>query len=62
MALAYPERTWTYEDLLALPDDGKRYEIIEGELFEMTGPNGKHVWTVVNLNELLLPYVKAMGG
>ena len=62
MALAYPERTWTYEDLLALPDEGKRYEIIEGELFEMTGPNGKHVWTVVNLNELLLPYVKAMGG
>ena len=23
---------WTYEDLFTLPDDGKRYEIIEGDL------------------------------
>jgi hypothetical protein len=28
-------RTWTYEDLFRLPDDGKRYEIIDGDLFEI---------------------------
>ena len=27
-----PAGTWTYDDLLSLPDDGRRYEIIEGDL------------------------------
>jgi Uma2 family endonuclease len=36
MALAKPADTWTYEDLLTLPDDGRRYEIIVGELYEMS--------------------------
>ena len=62
MARAYPERTWTYEDLLALPDDGKRYEIIGGELYEMPGPNGEHAAAVVNLIVLLAPFVQALRG
>lgn len=24
---------WTYEDFLRLPDDGRRYEVIEGVLY-----------------------------
>lgn len=33
---------FTYEDYLLLPDDGKRYEIIEGELYMAPAPNTKH--------------------
>ena len=42
-------RTYTHDDLLAMPDDGKRYEIIDGELFEMTGPFRPHQWAVGRL-------------
>jgi Uma2 family endonuclease len=45
MAVVAPpalERPLTYEDLEAMPDDGKRYELINGELFELTGPTPKH--------------------
>lgn len=35
-------KIWTYEDYLALPDDGNRYEIIEGELYVTPAPNTDH--------------------
>jgi Uma2 family endonuclease len=62
MATTTPVRTWTYEDLFRLPDDGKRYEIIEGELFEMPGPNFEHSTAVLNLIAILLPVVTSIGG
>jgi Uma2 family endonuclease len=37
---------WTYDDLCQLPDDGKRYEILEGELYELPGPLSVH-WQLV---------------
>lgn len=52
-----PAGTWTYEDLFSLPDDGKRYEIIEGELYEMPSLSGAHAKTIINLIALLLPIV-----
>lgn len=34
MAMRRPEPGfWTYEDLQALPDDGRRYEIVRSTLF-----------------------------
>jgi Uma2 family endonuclease len=33
---------WTYEDYAALPDDGNRYEVIDGILYLMPGPNTPH--------------------
>jgi hypothetical protein len=33
---------FTYEDLEQFPDDGKRREIIGGELYTMLSPNPKH--------------------
>lgn len=33
---------WTSQDLLALPDDGKRYEIIDGELYMSRQPHWNH--------------------
>src|SRR5262245_65797687 len=62
MAVTKPAGTWTYEDLLALPDDGKHYEIIAGELYEMPAPNWDHAMTIMNLLLLLAPVVQALGG
>lgn len=31
-----PQGQWTYADYVALPDDGTRYEIIDGVLYQMT--------------------------
>jgi Uma2 family endonuclease len=62
MAEIKPAGAWTYEDLFALPDDGRRYEIIEGELYETPAPNLAHAATIMNLIALLLPIVSTMGG
>lgn len=32
----------TYEDLLDFPQDGKRYEIVGGELFVAASPSTEH--------------------
>ena len=50
MAVTKPAGTWTYDDLFSLPDDGKRYEIIEGELYEMPAPSLDHAVTIANLH------------
>ena len=62
MALTKPAGTWTYDDLLALPDDGKRYEIIEGELYEMPAPSWAHATVIANLITMLVPLVATLGG
>ena len=62
MAITKPAGTWTYEDLFSLPDDGRRYEIIEGELYEMPAPNLVHATVVMNLIALLLPIVASLNG
>src|SRR5205807_1949534 len=41
---------WTSADLEVFPDDGKRREIIDGELFVSKAPSWEHQWT---LSELL---------
>jgi Uma2 family endonuclease len=63
MVLTKPESgAWTYEDLLRLPDDGKRYEIIEGMLYEMPSPLLAHAQVIANLIAALLPVVARLGG
>jgi Uma2 family endonuclease len=52
---------WTYEDLAALPDDGTRYEIIEGELLPMTGVLLGHAIAFRNLVLLLAPLFERTG-
>jgi Uma2 family endonuclease len=62
MATRQPEHYWTYEDLLALPEDGKRYEIIEGVLHEMPAPNLDHAAVIMNLIlYVFAPLVKSLG-
>ncbi len=50
---------FTYSDLLSAPEDGKRYEIFEGELIVSTSPGEKHQRIVINLVGIFLPYVKS---
>lgn len=41
--------SWTYADWEQLPDDGKRYEIIEGVLYVTTAPSNFHQWVISRL-------------
>lgn len=62
MALSKPAGDWRYEDLFSLPDDGRRYEIIEGALYEMPAPSVDHATTIFNLVLLLAPVIQSLGG
>jgi len=44
---------WTIHDLDLLPDDGKRYEIIDGELYVSKQPDWQHQLVCVQLASLL---------
>lgn len=47
----------TIDDLDSLPDDGNRYEIIEGELFVSRAPNLKHQRVSINIVAMFLAYL-----
>jgi Uma2 family endonuclease len=51
----------TYADYAALPDDGKRYELLDGELFAMPSPSTWHQVIAANLVWALEGYVRARG-
>ncbi|GIW00301.1 Uma2 family endonuclease [Roseiflexus sp.] len=40
---------WTLADWEALPDDGNRYEIIDGVLYMTTAPHSFHQWIILSL-------------
>lgn len=44
-----PQGQWTYEDYRRLPDDGWRYEVIEGELRMNPAPSTSHQDTSIGL-------------
>ena len=52
---------WTVERLHALPDDGKRYEIIDGELHVTPAPGAPHQELVFELAKRLDTYMKGTG-
>ena len=52
-------RTWTREAVLALPDDGNRYELVDGELLVTPSPRRNHQIGVRELFRLVDPYVRA---
>lgn len=49
----------TYADLCAMPDDGKRYELFEGDLIVTPSPTDDHQHMVTKLAAALDPYVTA---
>jgi Uma2 family endonuclease len=44
---------WTYADWEQLPDDGNRYEIIDGVLYVTTAPSSFHQWVIRGLWEYI---------
>lgn len=44
-----PQGQWTYEHWETLPDDGNRYEIIDGVLYVTTAPSSFHQWIISRL-------------
>src|SRR6266851_2987465 len=51
----------TYEDLRKMPEDGKRYELIDGEVYMTPSPNTKHQTIVGNLHMALRQFVDNRG-
>lgn len=48
---------WTYDDYLRLPDDGQRYEIIEGVLYVANAPSSIHQFTVLEIARQMANFV-----
>lgn len=56
---AWPvQGSWTYEDYLRLPDDGRRYEVIRGFLYVSPAPSLPHQYCVAQLGYYLTAWVK----
>jgi Uma2 family endonuclease len=59
---AVPQRAWTREDYRRLPEGPPYFELIDGELVEMTRPQREHYEAHRYLIEVLSPYVRQLGG
>ena len=57
MAMPEMARKWTREMVLALPDDGNRYELFDGELLVTPSPTMPHQHAVALLWSAIAPYV-----
>ncbi len=51
----------TYDDYAALPDDGRRYELYEGELVMTPAPRPRHQQVIGNLYLVMVEHVRARG-
>lgn len=51
-------KVWTYEDYLQLPEDGNRYEIIEGELYVTPAPGTAHQYSSGKLYRVIAQFVE----
>lgn len=49
LLLRSPDATWDYARWERLPDDGNRYEVIDGVLYMSTAPSLFHQWVVKRL-------------
>ncbi len=52
---------WTYSHYAALPDDGNRYEIIDGVLYMAPSPFGPHQRLAVHISHYFLIHVEEKG-
>jgi hypothetical protein len=56
-----PQGKWTYEDYAALPDDGNRYEVLQGVLYIAPSPGRWHQKAVGMIFHYLLMAVQLAG-
>lgn len=52
----------SYAELARWPDDGRRYELYDGEAIVVPAPNWRHQRIVSNVLELLREYERRVGG
>jgi Uma2 family endonuclease len=53
---------WTVQRVLALPDDGNRYEVVDGELLVTPAPTFHHQDAILSLAWRLRPFVDPAAG
>ncbi len=51
---------WTYQDYANLPNDGHRYEIVDGVLYMVPSPDKWHQTTAGRLFRYLSTYLKIL--
>ncbi len=56
-----PQGNWTYNHYAALPDDGQRYEIVDGVLFMAPSPGSSHQDAVLWIAHYLQIHVRLAG-
>ena len=56
-----PQGSWTYDDYAALPDDGNRYEIVNGVLIMTPAPSPEHQDIVGEIFSALRTHIKLAG-
>jgi Uma2 family endonuclease len=56
--MAYATEPWTLDQLHRLPEDGNRYELLDGELFVTPPPSPAHELLASRLRSELEPYVR----
>ena len=61
MLMALSTSEWTLAELDRLPDDGNKYELVDGELFVTPAPSPAHESLASQLLAILVPYVSAQG-
>jgi Uma2 family endonuclease len=61
MATHPARRGWSYAEFARLPDDGNRYEVLDGELCVTPSPRPAHQDVVGALTERLRPFVRRNG-
>ncbi|HEY7060049.1 MAG TPA: Uma2 family endonuclease [Chloroflexota bacterium] len=59
--MAIHDALMTAEELLALPDDGQRHELVRAVLITMSPPGEEHVWLAANLIIFLGHHVRSAG-
>lgn len=52
----------SYADLEVAPEDGRRYELYDGEVFVVPAPLPKHQVVAITIAEMLRKYARGHGG
>lgn len=62
MAMPRIRTDWTLEEVHALPDDGNRHELLDGELLVSAAPSWTHQRVLSLLHEAMAPFARSIGG